>query len=322
MTAGSLRTGSVFLINPNGIVIGPDGKVVTGGSFVASTRSLADPSSLDRDMGFAGTGNGTIVNQGTVRSVNGDVVLVGKQVANRGTIEAKRGTAAMAAGDAVVLQRAGDQRITVKAGTSGDVTNTGTVAAAAAELRAAGGNVYALAGNNGGIVRATGTANVGGHIWLTSNGGNVDVSGKLAATKKDGSGGAVAARAANIDLSGSIDASAVEAGARGGDVSVIATGTTTFSGTIKAEGSQIGKGGQVETSGAHLRVADTARVSTRSEGGVSGNWLLDPNDFTIAAAGSDISGATLSANLGSGDITISSNDGAAAVMAISSSTIR
>src|SRR5690348_15338856 len=36
---GTLRgTGSVFLINPNGVVIGSHGKVVTGGSFVASSR--------------------------------------------------------------------------------------------------------------------------------------------------------------------------------------------------------------------------------------------------------------------------------------------
>ena len=31
-------TGTVFLINPNGIVVGPGGTVVTGGSFVSSTR--------------------------------------------------------------------------------------------------------------------------------------------------------------------------------------------------------------------------------------------------------------------------------------------
>jgi hypothetical protein len=35
------------------------------------------------------------------------------------------------------------------------VNNAGAVQAASAELKAAGGNMYALAINNGGIVRAT-----------------------------------------------------------------------------------------------------------------------------------------------------------------------
>src|SRR5215469_15283401 len=41
---GSLNaTGSVYLINQNGIVVAPTGQVVTGGDFVASTRDTADP---------------------------------------------------------------------------------------------------------------------------------------------------------------------------------------------------------------------------------------------------------------------------------------
>src|ERR1700678_2987566 len=36
---GSLKaTGSVYLINPQGIVIGPSGQVIANGSFIASTR--------------------------------------------------------------------------------------------------------------------------------------------------------------------------------------------------------------------------------------------------------------------------------------------
>ena len=42
--------------------------------------------------------------------------------------------------------------------------------AAQAELKAENGNLYALAINNTGVVRATGTRNAGGHIFLTADG--------------------------------------------------------------------------------------------------------------------------------------------------------
>ena len=57
---------------------------------------------------------------------------------------------------------------------SGDVTNSGTIAAAQAKLDAVGGNVYALATNNGGIIRATGTTTKGGHVYLSAGGGYPD----------------------------------------------------------------------------------------------------------------------------------------------------
>ena len=290
-------TGSVYLINPNGIVIGSNGKVVTGGSFVASTRDLADPASLDGTMSFAGTGGGGVVNQGSITSSNGDVVLVGKFVNNTGAVSAPNGTAALAAGDQVVLRKEGsDGRISILAGTSGDVTNTGAIAAAAAELRAAGGNVYALAGNSDGIVRATSSATVGGHIWLTSNDGDVDVAGRLAATEADGTGGAVTMRGQNITASGDIDASATEAGRNGGDVSIVAVANTSFSGSIAARGGENARGGNVETSAAHLDIAGTAKVNTLAEKGVAGNWLIDPYDVMISADADTGAGFTATAD--------------------------
>lgn len=305
-------TGSAYLINPNGIVIGPGGKVVTGGSFVGSTRDITDQDFLDGGANsFAGSSSGDVINQGTIHAQGGDAVLIGRNVTNSGTIDAPEGAAAMAAGNNIILQPVGgDRRIYIQGSTGdGDVTNDGAVTAAQAELAAANGNVYALAGNTDGVIRATGSATQNGRILLTA-GGNASVDGKLAATNADGSGGSVTVRATNIDLSGKVDASAAASGKNGGDVSVIATGATGFSGTIKAEGGAGAKGGEVETSGAHLHIADSARVSTLAEDGQSGNWLLDPNDFTIAASGGDITGATLSTNLAGGNVTISSNDGA------------
>ena len=287
LIAGSLgSTGSVYLINPNGVVVSGSGRVVTGGSFVASTRDLSDSDFLaGGSQSFSGTSGGTIINQGRIAASTGDVVLIGKSVTNAGTISATKGTAALAAGDKVVLQPVGsDQRIAIAAG-SGNVTNSGTVDAAAAELKAADGNVYALAGNNGGVVRATGTSTVAGHVWLTAA-GDVEVTGTTAASNADGSGGAVTARGANITVSGTVDASATATAQTGGTVSIIAAKATRVSGTIKAKGGVGAKGGSIETSGGELNV-DGATVDA---GG--GSWLLDPYNLELtSAAATSISNA-------------------------------
>lgn len=68
-------------------------------------------------------------------------------------------------------------------------------------------------------------------------------------------------------------------------------------GTVNVSGRLDASGGFVETSAARVKVADGAQVS-------AGNWLIDPTDYTIAASGGDISGATLSANLATTDVTI------------------
>jgi len=36
----------------------------------------------------------------------------------------------------------------------------------------------------------------------------------------------------------------------------------------------------IETSAAHVNVADTARVTTASTIGLAGTWLIDPFDYT------------------------------------------
>ncbi|NIJ41979.1 filamentous hemagglutinin family protein [Parvibaculum indicum] len=305
-------TGSAYLINRNGIVIGRGGKVVTGGSFVGSTRDISNEDFLNGDADrFAGTSSGDVVNQGTIRAEGGDVVLIGRNVSNSGSIDAPEGTAAMVAGNDVVLQPVGgDRRIYIQSGAGdGDLTNDGAVTAAQAELAAAGGNVYALAGNTEGVIRATGSETKDGRILLTA-GGEVSIGEKLEARNADGSGGEVQVRAGEIALSGTVDVSAAAAGKDGGEATLIATGKTAFSGKIDAKGGEGGTGGFVETSGATLTIADTARVTTLAQGGTSGIWLIDPNDLTIAASGGDITGATLSANLEGGNVALSSNDGA------------
>ena len=292
-------TGSVFLINPNGIVVGPGGKVVTGGSFVASTRDVAnDQFMAGGTLNFAGTSSGGVSNAGSIVSQGGDVVLIGATAGNTGRIAAANGTAVLAAGNQVVLSAASGPAgvyVVPDATASGDVSNSGRIKAAGAELASAGGNVYALAGNRRGLVQATGAQTVNGQVWLTAPNGTVSVNGAVLAHNADGSGGTIVANGQNVTIRGTARLSA--SGTRGGTVlvGVSAPGgvneaqrTTIASGArIEARGRRAGAGGSIETSGKTLALG-AATVNA----GAGGSWLLDPTDLTIdAAAASAIEGS-------------------------------
>lgn len=86
-------------------------------------------------------------------------------------------------------------------------------------------------------------------------------------------------------------------------------GIATISGTLDASAPNDGDGGFIETSGDKVTIKDGTVVTTKAVNGQDGTWLIDPVDYTIAASNGDITGATLSTNLGSGNIEIQSSSG-------------
>src|SRR5688572_3462071 len=65
---GSLSAnGKVFLVNPNGILFAK-GAQVNVGALVASTRNITDSDFMAGNYKFAGTGAGTVVNQGSINA--------------------------------------------------------------------------------------------------------------------------------------------------------------------------------------------------------------------------------------------------------------
>ena len=210
--------GQVYLVNGNGIVIGPGG-MVNAAAFTASTRDIADADFLSGHLHFSGSGNGGVQNLGTIMALGGDVVLIGKTVDNRGTIQAPQGTAGLVAADDVLLaQRNADgSTITVNpsptassaAGRIG-VHNSGSIAAASAELKAANGNIYALAIQNEGTIRATTAQRQGGRIWLKSDQGTVvnTASGVLdaSAAQAGGNGGQIETSGEQLGIAGAVTA--------------------------------------------------------------------------------------------------------------------
>ncbi|MBB5411332.1 filamentous hemagglutinin family protein [Paraburkholderia sp. HC6.4b] len=198
-------TGSIYLVNPHGVLIGRNGVVSTGGRFVASTLDIPNDTFLNPPAigGSVYTGSSTanVINLGRLISSGGDVFLISaNKVTNAGTIDAPTGNAELAVGRQVRLLDGTDQQVFVDVGSGGTVTNTGSVQAAIINLQAADGNIFALAGHSGAL-RATGTASRAGHVWLVANTdtatsvintGSVDARGaQISARNADGSGGAV-----------------------------------------------------------------------------------------------------------------------------------
>ncbi len=92
-------------------------------------------------------------------------------------------------------------------------------------------------------------------------------------------------------------------------LSGMAAGTTYVDGTLDASAKvDAADGGFIETSGYKVKVADGTKITTQSKN-ANGIWLIDPKDFTIAASGGDMSGATISDALSTGEMVIESEDG-------------
>ncbi|MCB1205227.1 MAG: filamentous hemagglutinin N-terminal domain-containing protein, partial [Verrucomicrobiae bacterium] len=236
---GMLRAnGQVYLLNPNGILIGPNGSVDVAG-FVASTLETDDSRFMrGGNQRFAGTSDAAIINLGSISALDGDVVLMAGSVLNEGTIRAPRGTAALAAGNDILLSESGSERVFVR-GSGGSpktagVTNTGEIEANIAELKAHGGNVYGMAVKNEGRVAATGVTRNGGQIFLSAGGGKVRSTGTLTARKENGSGGRIAVDSGKdggrTEIGGTVDASGPKGA--GGEIVILGREIEVFDGTL------------------------------------------------------------------------------------------
>lgn len=251
--------GNVFLLNPNGVLFGKQSSVSVGG-LVASTMNITDANFMAGRYEFTGAGKGLIVNEGNIHANDGGyVALMGRNVSNQGVINARLGSVALAAGEGVTLDVAGDGLLNVAVSR---------------------GAVNALV-SNGGLIQAD-----GGHVLLTAQ-----AAGDLLDTV--------------VNNTGVIQARTLEN--HNGTILLLGdmqTGTVNVGGTLDASAAT-GDGGFIETSAARVNVASGARVTTAAALGNTGHWLIDPLDFTVgSASGNNISGATLSGQLVTNNITI------------------
>ncbi|MCE9665951.1 filamentous hemagglutinin N-terminal domain-containing protein [Halomonas sp. M5N1S17] len=298
---GSLNAnGNVFLINPNGVLFGQSASVNVGG-LVASTLSLSDSDFMAGHYSFAGTGDGSIVNQGTINADGGYIALLGANVSNQGTLQANLGTVALAAGDAITLDVAGDGLLNVavsQGALDALAQNGGMIQADGGKVlmtAQSAGELFQSAVNNTGVIRAQSIDNRNGTIMLMGDmqsgtvniGGSLDVSG----TDAGETGGSVIASARHVGLYDAvIDASGdagggsvlIGGGYQGKDPSVQNAKAAYMSAgsTINADAITSGDGGTVvvwadDSTRAYGSI--TARGGAESGNGglieTSGGWL-------------------------------------------------
>ncbi len=245
------------------------------------------------DLTFKGASTASVVNYGEIGSLGGDVALIARKVENAGTITAPNGTAALAAGYEVLVKDGdldGGKFVVKVGGADTEAKTSGKIRAAAAELRANGGNVYALAGNTDGVVAATGTAKTGGRIFLTAgDGGSVEVSQKVVARSASSAGkakgGAIRVSGKKVSVSATLDA--VGDGDAGGSI------------VVSGETIALGAASRLDASGT---VGGTVLVGGDFQGGKNAATKYLTETVATAKTVDVASGATIAADgsLGAG----------------------
>ena len=298
---------NVYVINPNGIVVGANGVIDVGGNAVLSTLDIDDDDFINGGPNrFFGDSTTGVTNFGTINSAGGDVVLMGGFVDNQGQIGALNGTVAIGAGGEILLEEGAGSKISVRGSsdyTGTGINNSGSIRGASAELKAHG-NVYALAINNGGAIRANGADRSNGRVRLTASGSssNINLGQNSTISARVGSDGGnveVNAGQGEVNVAGKIDAGGpgnggivavvgntvvqtetavidTSGGDRGGIVALDAADTMTVAGTIRSDGN-FGAGGEAVVTGRSIMINDSASVS--ADGTTAGGRLRIGGDF-------------------------------------------
>jgi filamentous hemagglutinin family protein len=333
--------GQVFLSNPSGVYFSPTASVDVG-ALVATSHSISDANFMAGNYQFERNGaTGKVVNEGRISAgLGGYVALLAPEVQNAGVVLARAGTVALAAGEVISLQ--------VQGGGLAGITTTPSAIQTLIEnklaVQAPDGQIIlsAVALNklqasvikNSGSLEANSLVAKGGKIYLEADDITLAATSKIEAKGPTGGGTVLVggdwqgtgdmrqATKVTMEAGASINASATDQG-DGGKVVLWSDvrqtdGITRVAGTVLAEGKgEQTKGGQIETSGASLHIAESANVQMGGQGSSGGLWLLDPTDFSIAPTGGDIRGANLSASISAGNtVEVFSNGATGTVGAI------
>jgi len=171
--------GHVFLINPQGVVLG-EGAQINAASFLASTLDIADQDFLNQNYLFKGAGPGEIINYGNIITDVGSVTLLGRKVENHGEIISNEDFNVGLA-EEILLQNEKENRVFIRAKLLDEentgFSNLGKITTLRSEIQASS-NPYSYAINLEGEItkpKAVGE----GKFYLKAEGAKIVVAGKL-----------------------------------------------------------------------------------------------------------------------------------------------
>ncbi|MCM8784485.1 MAG: filamentous hemagglutinin N-terminal domain-containing protein, partial [Candidatus Omnitrophica bacterium] len=190
-------TGKIYLINPNGILFGPNSQVDVKG-LIASTLDIKDSDFLNGNLVFVKNADkvGTsVVNKGKIYAK--ETALLGSAVRNEGTIVTTLGKTVLASGEKMTLglDTAGMISVTIDeavkesiAGVNEGVKNTGKIYSDGGVVvltAKALDNIFNYAVNNEGVIEANTLEGKAGKVELTAE-GNIKQSGRISANAPEG----------------------------------------------------------------------------------------------------------------------------------------
>jgi len=267
-----LANGRVFFVNPAGVIIG-SGARINVNQLVASALNISNSDFINGRYNFAG-GSGSVINHGDISAEK--VYLIGKQIANSGTISCPTGYVIMTAGDRVFLGEIGSDVVVeidvpslpepVGPIEGSAVLNEGTVEVGNGTIvLAAACDIYSQAISNVGTLSASVDAGDAGQIELAAADGQITNTGSIDATSNSAAGGTVVVEGEEIINTGTVDVT----GSTGGQVAMQASSALGQFGTIQADGTNA-DGGTIDLVAGDIAIIGTDSLTT-ANAGLNGN---------------------------------------------------
>ncbi len=302
--------GMVYLINQNGILIGPSGVIETAG-FLASTLDVLTADFFTKNtLEFFSENPGSIINLGTISCPIGQITLLAQNIENQGEIN---GSLQAVACTKATLQ-IDNQRVFIQ---TNQELNTENLQSLNTSIQK---NPYAHAIKHSGRITANTLGTQDGHVYLFAQEGTTDITGSVEApdiqllgkevllkeqaiidASSDTQGGRILigggykgqdsnislAQHVLIDSQAKIHADARQTG-NGGEIIIWSEENTEFLGSLSAKGGALsGYGGFAEVSG-RKGLSFEGLVDLTAANGKTGNLLIDPDFITIISTGTTL----------------------------------